>query len=132
VTTRRRVRWGLLAGPALLAACVGVPTGTPTKLSSGQAAEVKALIANSLTDPKSTRFGSMNAAWQKDALVVCGWLDTKMSTGEYGGDMRYMARFTEAGDKRLDLKLLRLSDNPDGSMVAAMLCANAGLAFPGR
>jgi hypothetical protein len=119
----RRLCHGLaVACPVLLAACMGAAIGTPTRLSAGQEAQIKALIVKDLREPASARFGAMNAAWQKDALVVCGWLNH---------DTKFMARFGENADKQLDLKVLRISDNLDGSLLASMVCANAGLAFPG-
>jgi hypothetical protein len=122
--TVRRLRCGLLLiCPVLLAACMGAAAiGTPTRLSAGQEAQIKALIVKDLRDPASARFGAMNAAWQKDALVVCGWLNH---------DTKFMARFGERADQQLDMKVLRTSDNIDGALVASMFCANAGLAFPG-
>jgi hypothetical protein len=118
---------------SLVSGCVGLAaTGTPTILTSPQERQVKALIAKELRDPESARFGSHNAAWQKEHLVVCGWVNSKNGFGGYAGDTKYVARFTEGKDKSLSLDLLRLGDNLDGSLLLSVLCSNAGIAFPGR
>jgi hypothetical protein len=127
-----RVGW-LVPYAALVGACAtSAAMGTPAVLSPAQQTEVKQLIAKDLRDPESARFGSFKAAWDQQHLVVCGWVNSKNGFGGYVGDTKYVARFTEGGDKRLSLALLRLGDNLDGSLLLWMMCGKAGIAFPDR
>jgi hypothetical protein len=126
-----RVGWIVYA--ALLGACASsAAVGTPVVLSPAQQTEAKQLIAKDLRDPESARFGTFKAVWQQQHLVMCGWVNSKNAFGGYVGDTKYVARFTEAKDKRLSLDLLRLGDNLDGSLLIAVMCTNAGISFPDR
>jgi hypothetical protein len=66
------------------------------------------------------------------ALLVCGWLNAKNTFGGYVGYTAYFARLDQSFDRSVTLRLLRLSENLDHSMMVSIHCNSPSLSLPPR
>ncbi len=94
------------------------------RLTDKQINSVHASVRQSLDDPDSARFGQQSATYSsKSGTAVCGMVDIKNSSGEFTGELPYLAVISDSGT----VKIISMGKDEIETGITKRACNDLGI-----